>query len=62
MPKIKVDAYQCTRCGHVWMPRKTGKEPTVCPKCKSPYWNEPRTENRKIEEKKGQKRSGRKAE
>ena len=43
MAKIKIDAYKCERCGHVWMPRATSKEePKVCPKCKSPYWNRPR--------------------
>jgi predicted nucleic acid-binding Zn-ribbon protein len=62
MPKIKTDAYQCGRCGHVWMPRKIEKEPKVCPKCKSPYWNEPRIENRKVEERKRQKKSERKTE
>ncbi|MEZ4232019.1 MAG: hypothetical protein R3B89_22770 [Polyangiaceae bacterium] len=35
--------YQCDRCGHEWVPRtKVKKLPTVCPKCKSPYWNTPR--------------------
>ena len=27
----------CKRCKHSWVPRKG--EVTVCPKCKSPYWN-----------------------
>jgi predicted Zn-ribbon and HTH transcriptional regulator len=44
MARIKTDAYQCERCGHIWLPRKTEKEPIVCPKCKSPYWNRPRTQ------------------
>ncbi|MGD0395426.1 MAG: hypothetical protein ABSB26_00765 [Nitrososphaerales archaeon] len=28
-------------CGYKWVPRifKEGAEPTICPKCKSPYWN-----------------------
>ena len=34
----------CLRCGHVWI-RRTEKHPTVCPKCKSPYWNAPRRED-----------------
>lgn len=42
MARIKADAYKCERCGHVWLPRKATKIPKVCPKCKSPYWNEPR--------------------
>ena len=36
-PKIK-----CGRCGHEWIPHDIKKEPTVCPSCKSPYWNNPR--------------------
>lgn len=41
--KIEVDGYKCERCSHEWVKRKE-KEPTVCPKCKSPYWNIPRKE------------------
>jgi hypothetical protein len=32
---------KCLRCPHEWYPR-TPKEPVICPKCKSPYWNVPR--------------------
>ena len=46
MTKIKVDAYQCERCEHIWVPRSYIKEPKVCPKCKSPYWNVPRQKER----------------
>lgn len=42
MAKIKIDAYKCERCGHIWRPREGTKEPKVCPKCKSPYWNTPK--------------------
>ena len=28
---------KCMRCGHEWVKRKDII--TVCPKCKSPYWN-----------------------
>lgn len=42
MGKIKVDAYKCERCGHIWVPRNYNNEPKVCPKCKSPYWNMPK--------------------
>jgi len=42
MAKIKIEGYKCERCGHIWTPRDTSKEPMVCPKCKSPYWNIPR--------------------
>lgn len=31
----------CLRCGHIWFPNSE-KEPKVCPKCKSPYWNMPK--------------------
>lgn len=43
MPKVKItlEGYGCERCKHEWVPR-TEKEPTVCPKCKSPYWNVPK--------------------
>ena len=33
--------YECERCKHTWVPRDESN-PTVCPKCKSPYWNKPR--------------------
>jgi len=36
-----VTYYVCERCGHEWPPRGAG-DPTVCPKCKSPYWDKPR--------------------
>ena len=40
-----LEGFQCERCNHIWAPRITtskGAEPTICPKCKSPYWNKPR--------------------
>lgn len=40
MSKIKVWGYSCERCSHIWVPRSE-REPTVCPKCKSPYWDRP---------------------
>lgn len=40
---ITIMGYQCERCAHEWIPRSNGGiEPKVCPKCKSPYWNQPR--------------------
>lgn len=45
--KIEVEGFQCERCGHKWVPRGSGEEPAVCPKCKSPYWNKPRKRKKK---------------
>jgi len=56
MGKIKLDGYICERCSHMWISRNIGsksvplthpkhgggRDPLVCPKCKSPYWNIPR--------------------
>ena len=42
MVRVTVDADQCCRCGHIWIRRFKGRDPRVCPKCKSPYWNTPR--------------------
>ena len=39
--KILVEGFQCERCGHQWAPRLK-QNPTVCPKCHSPYWNRPK--------------------
>jgi RNA polymerase subunit RPABC4/transcription elongation factor Spt4 len=35
--KINIKQLICKRCGHKWVPRTS--EVTICPKCKSPYWN-----------------------
>jgi hypothetical protein len=35
--------FRCERCKHEWLPKSSsGKEPRVCPACKTPYWNEPK--------------------
>jgi len=39
--KVPLMGYRCERCEHEWLPRGD-KEPRVCPKCKSPYWDRPR--------------------
>lgn len=40
---VKLDGYKCERCSHLWVPRsKIDVLPTICPKCKSPYWNKAR--------------------
>jgi len=47
MAKITLPAYKCERCGHPWASKKqTDPEPTVCPTCKSPYWNKPRKQKK----------------
>lgn len=38
---LKVPGFRCERCGHEWQPRAS-KRPTVCPKCKNPYWDKPK--------------------
>jgi predicted Zn-ribbon and HTH transcriptional regulator len=46
MGRVIVEGHKCERCGHIWIPRKYDagkkKDPIICPKCKSPYWNMPR--------------------
>jgi len=32
---------ECLRCGHKWLPRK--REVRICPRCKSAYWDTPKT-------------------
>ena len=40
VPRITIEAFQCSRCGHIWKPRQgLDRKPKVCPKCKSPYWD-----------------------
>lgn len=39
---IAVMGYSCDRCAHQWVPRRNGRDPVVCPRCKSPYWNRPK--------------------
>ncbi len=41
MPETTLKAYQCERCEHKWVPR-TERRPTICPRCKSPYWDKKR--------------------
>jgi hypothetical protein len=41
---ITVMGFRCERCSHEWIPRGPGdEEPRVCPTCRSPWWNTPRT-------------------
>lgn len=36
----------CFRCGHQWYPRDPQMHETICPQCKSPYWDKPRAPER----------------
>ena len=48
MARITVGGYRCERCDHEWVPRETTEgDPTICPDCKSPYWNKPRLDPKK---------------
>ncbi|MBS3108351.1 hypothetical protein J4409_00610 [Candidatus Woesearchaeota archaeon] len=40
--EITRKGFKCERCGHEWIPNDIKTEPTVCPSCKSPYWNKPK--------------------
>lgn len=46
MARVTLAGFRCERCNHEWRPRDKAKDPTVCPKCKSPYWNTPRLADR----------------
>jgi predicted Zn-ribbon and HTH transcriptional regulator len=43
MAEIMLKGFRCERCEHTWIPRNEEERPTVCPKCKSPYWDKPRS-------------------
>ena len=55
MPIVKVDAYQCERCGHIWLPLRggpagVGPRPKVCPNQQCPDrrgWDRPRVYQRR---------------
>ena len=40
--EIKKKGFKCERCEHEWVPHNIKNKPTVCPKCKSPYWDKPK--------------------
>lgn len=44
MPRVPITimGYRCERCEHEWIPRAQDRQPTICPKCKSPYWDRPK--------------------
>jgi predicted Zn-ribbon and HTH transcriptional regulator len=41
---VKMLECACERCGHSWTSRI--KEPILCPKCKSAYWDIPKKEKK----------------
>lgn len=45
--KVQLWGFRCERCGHEWLPREKDRDPRVCPKCKSPYWDRPRQSDTK---------------
>ncbi len=47
MPEVTITAFKCERCEHIWLP-KSDRRPTICPKCKSPYWDKPRLRPAKV--------------
>jgi len=49
--EIMVCECGCERCSHGWIARSK-ETPTVCPHCKSPYWNKPKTRHSDAELKK----------
>jgi len=36
---------KCLRCKHEWY-KRTPEKPIVCPKCKNPYWDKPRKDEK----------------
>ena len=40
--KQAVTLCQCSRCGHLWKPRRPDPAPSKCPACFSPLWNKAR--------------------
>lgn len=47
---ITLLGWECIRCKHRWIPRNERK-PTVCPKCKSVYWDTERIRSKNMVEK-----------
>jgi predicted Zn-ribbon and HTH transcriptional regulator len=45
--QLTIWGWHCERCGHEWVPRKEDEHPRVCPKCKSPYWDKPKQNDKK---------------
>ena len=45
--KVLILGNKCYRCKHAWIPRDIEEKPSVCPKCKSPYWFKPKEKENK---------------
>ena len=50
---VLILGHKCYRCNHAWVPRDIGEIPEICPKCKSPYWQKPKTKFKKGEKQNG---------
>ena len=37
---MKIKIFRCLRCSHEWPSKQ--EHPTICPKCKTPYWDKER--------------------
>jgi len=40
MRELEIPELHCFRCGNTWTPR--ARVVRICPRCKSPYWEEPK--------------------
>jgi len=40
-----ITIFKCLRCGHDWASKQD--HPTICPGCKTPYWDKPKINNRR---------------
>jgi len=48
MKEVTLPQLECLRCGWKWTPR--GPRVTICPKCKSPYFDKPRKPGKERDE------------
>jgi amino acid transporter len=46
---VIIKILSCFRCVHEWASKLKIGEPKNCPKCKSPYWNRPRTRSLRVD-------------
>ncbi len=43
LTEIMARQVACQRCRRFWHPRVTNERPHICPYCKSPYWDRPKS-------------------